>query len=206
MPNQGKSERIQEIVRRRLYGEPVSSIASDIGISRAYIYSVLSLIPKAKETETSVAERISVSPREQLEIVMDYLSIYPSRQITKELGREQMDEAVIEKVAEMHNVPVLQVKAALHRVTAPHPMVSSFPLYSRIGKWKKDNLITMRELAQYAEVPVQRMNLILNGMAHMPLETAMRIQLKSGLSIYDIYYDLIEIEREQESSEKSKIC
>ena len=205
MSNPGKSERIQEIIRRRLYGEPVSSIAADIGISRTYIYSVLSLMPKAEKPGMGEAEHSSFSPGEDFSLVMDYLSIYPSRQITKNFGKDQMDEAVIQKVAEMNNVSVAQVKAALHRVTAPHPMVSDFPLYSRVGKWKRDNLVSMRELAGYADVSVQKMNLILKGMAHMPLETAKRIKKRSGLSIYEIYYDLIEIEREQESREEPEV-
>ena len=48
------------------------------------------------------------------------------------------------------------------------------------------------------------MNLILKGLAHMPLETAMRIQKVSGLSLYEIYYDLIELDKERQSYEQSK--
>ena len=41
-----RPERVLEIVRRRLGGEPVSLIAEDMGVSRTYIYSVLSQMPK----------------------------------------------------------------------------------------------------------------------------------------------------------------
>ena len=51
---------------------------------------------------------------------------------------------------------------------------------------------------------VQKMNHILKGLAHMPLETAMRVQEVSGLSLYEIYYDLIELDKERQSYEQTK--
>ena len=40
------------------------------------------------------------------------------------------------------------------------------------------------------------MSNILNGLDHLPLETARKIQKISGLSIYEIYMDLLNLEKE----------
>lgn len=197
-----KSERVQEIVRRRLGGEPVSLIAKDMGVSRTYIYSVLSLIPKEKDPREKAQEKTNYPNGKDLDIVMDYLVLHPPQHRMIEYGKTGTDELVIQKIAQMHDLPAEQVSAALYRVTALHPMVEHYPLYSRIDQWKADNLVSMRELADTARISVQKMNLILKGLEHLPLETAKRIQKASGLSLYEIYYDLIELDKERQSREQ----
>ena len=168
-----RPERVQEIVRRRLGGEPVSLIAEDMGVSRTYIYSVLSQMPKEKKPPGKEKKKANFS-------------------------------GSIQRIALMHDLPEEQISEILYRVAARHPMVAHFPLYSRIDQWKTDNLISMRELADITHIPVQKMNHILKGLAHMPLETAMRVQEVSGLSLYEIYYDLIELDKERQSNEQTK--
>ena len=176
-------------------GEPVTAIAADMGLSRAYIYNILSRLPKAKDS-CDKKKTSSLLPSEELKIVMDYLEAYPSQKKVEELGKDRIDEILTRTVAEMHDLPVDQVSDLLCRTTAHHPMVSHFPLYSSIEKWKTDNLITLRELANSAGMTVQGMNQILNGFRHMPLETARRIKKRSGLSLQEIYLDLLELDRE----------
>ena len=189
--------RIKEIVRRRLHGEPVASIATDMGLSRTYIYNILSRLPKARESSMREKERLFIPPSEEFQLVMDYLEAYPSQKKVEEFGKDRIDEMLTEMVAEKHGLSADQVSELLRRTTAHHPMVSHFPLYSSIERWKTDNLITMRELASSAGMSVQGMNQVLNGFRHMSLETARRIQKKSGLSLYEIYLDLLELDKER---------
>ena len=199
-----RPERVLEIVRRRLGGEPVSLIAEDMGVSRTYIYSVLSQMPKEKKPPGKEKKKANFSGSQDLEIVMDYLALNPSQRRMTEFGKTGTDELVIQRIALMHDLPEEQISEILYRVAARHPMVAHFPLYSRIDQWKTDNLISMRELADITHTPVQKMNHILKGLAHMPLETAMRVQDVSGLSLYEIYYDLIELDNERQIYEQTK--
>jgi len=198
MANYSNSNKIQEIIRRRLSGEPVTLIAADMGLSRTYIYNVLSRLPKTRELSKNEMRDQSIQPSEEIRLVMDYLEAYPSKKKVKELGKDRIDEMLTEMVAEKHGLPIDQVTELLYRTTAHHPMVSHFPLYSSIERWKTENLITMRELASSAGMSAQGMNQILNGFQHMPLETARRIQKKSGLSLYEIYLDLLELDKERQ--------
>ena len=59
-----------------------------------------------------------------------------------------------------------------------------------------ENLVTMRDLSLSAGKTVLEMSNILNGLDHMSLETARKIQTVSGLSIYEIYMDLLNLEKE----------
>lgn len=196
--------RIKEIVCRRLHGEPVASIAADMGLSRTYIYNVLSRLPKTRELSKNEMRDQSIQPSEEIRLVMDYLEAYPTQKKVKEFGKDRIDEMLTEMVAEKHGLPVDQVLELLCRTTAHHPMVSHFPLYSSIERWKTDNLITMRELASSAGMSVQGMNQVLNGFRHMSLETARRIQKKSGLSLYEIYLDLLELDKERQNRDRQE--
>ena len=149
-----RPERVLEIVRRRLGGEPVSLIAEDMGVSRTYIYSVLSQMPKEKKPPGKEKKKANFSGSQDLEIVMDYLALNPSQRRMTEFGKTGTDELVIQRIALMHDLPEEQISEILYRVAARHPMVAHFPLYSRIGQWKADNLISMRELADTTHIPV----------------------------------------------------
>lgn len=190
-------ERVQEIVRRRLRGEPVAFISADMGISRTYIYSLLSKLPSEDDTDREKeTSNIKVPSEENYRIVMDYLESYPSRKKALEFGKKRMDDLITHVVAEMHNLPDARVSDILCHATAHHPMVCHFPLYSSIEKWKMENLVTMRDLSSSAGKTVMEMSNILNGLDHLPLETARKIQIISGLSIYEIYMDLLNLEKE----------
>ena len=204
MANYGNLSRIQEIVRRRLRGDPVSLIAMDMGLSRTYIYNVLSRLPKADVPGRNESETASLLPSEEFRIVMDYLEAYPCQKKVNELGRDRIDQMLTEMVAETHGLPVNKVSEVLCKTTAHHPMVSHFPLYSSIERWKTDNLVTMRELASSAGMTVQGMNQILNGFRHMPLKTAKRIKKRSGLSLYEIYLDLLKLDKETHKNAQQK--
>ena len=196
--------RIKEIVRRRLHGEPVASIATDMGLSRTYIYNILARLPKARESSMREKERLFIPPSEEFQLVMDYLEAYPSQKKVEEFGKDRIDEMLTGMVAEKHGLSADQVSELLRRTTAHHPMVSHFPLYSSIERWKTDNLITMRELASSAGMSVQGMNQVLNGFRHMSLETARRIQKKSWLSLYEIYLDLLELDKERQNRDRQE--
>ena len=190
-------KRIEEIVRRRLRGEPVASISSDMGLSSTYIYSILSKLPKpGNKCPGKNSPSDEISQKEELLIVMDYLELYPTQKIVAEQGKERTDEIITHTVAEKHGVSADQVYDILCYVTMLHPRVSYFPLYTRIGKWKNENLATMRELSELAGTTVPRISKILNGFEHLPLEIAQRLQIETGLSLYEIYIDLLELDKE----------
>ena len=182
----------------------MASIAADMGLSRTYIYSVLSRLPKTRAPSKNKMWDQSIQPSEEIRLVMDYLEAYPTQKKVKEFGKDRIDEMLTEMVAEKHGLPVDQVLELLCRTTAHHPMVSHFPLYSSIERWKTDNLITMRELASSAGMTVQGLNQVLNGFRHMSLETARRIQKKSGLSLYEIYLDLLELDKERQNRDRQE--
>jgi len=204
MASYGKYDRTREIIRRRLRGEPVALISADMGLSRTYIYSLLSKLPKREKMEKNAAESKNVSMAEEFQIVMDYLERYPTRKKVMEFGKNRIETLTIHSVAETHGLSEGQVTEILCRTTALHPMVSYYPLYRCIEKWKRDNLISMRDLASIAGVTAQEMGNILNGLAHMPLKTARRIQKKSGLRISEIYMNLLEIDKEYQCIENQK--
>lgn len=182
----------------------MASIAADMGLSRTYIYSVLSRLPKTRAPSKNKMWDQSIQPSEEIRLVMDYLEAYPTQKKVKEFGKDRIDEMLTEMVAEKHGLPVDQVLELLCRTTAHHPMVSHFPLYSSIERWKTDNLVTMRELASSAGMTVQGMNQILNGFRHMPLKTAKRIKKRSGLSLYEIYLDLLKLDKETHRNAQQK--
>ena len=205
MTRYSNPERIREIVHRRLRGDPVALISTDMGLSRTYIYSLLSRLPKTKNVNPAQYKTSSEVPTaEEFQIVMDYLELYPSRKKVKELGKSRTDEIVTRAVAEKHGISAVQVTKVLCRVTTPHPMVARFPLYSGVEKWKRDNFVTMQDLSASAGVTVKGLSRILNGLDHLPLGTARRIQMRSGLSLYEIYMDLLELEKELHDFDEQK--
>ena len=113
-----RPERVLEIVRRRLGGEPVSLIAEDMGVSRTYIYSVLSQMPKEKKPPGKEKKKANFSGSQDLEIVMDYLALNPSQRRMTEFGKTGTDELVIQRIALMHDLPEEQISEILYRVAA----------------------------------------------------------------------------------------
>ena len=95
-----------------------------------------------------------------------------------------------------HNMTEEEIYVVLYRMTALHPAVAHFPYYSNIEKWKTRKIISLKNFAKAIRVPTQELNEILNGWRHMPLQTAQRIKEFSGLSLHEIYADLLEIEKE----------
>ena len=100
-----RPERVQEIVRRRICGEPVSLIAEDLGVSRTYIYSVLSLMPKEREPLGKTKKTATFSSAQDLDIVMDYLVLRSSQHRMTAFGKTGTDELVIQRIAQMHDLP-----------------------------------------------------------------------------------------------------
>lgn len=188
-----ENEKIQEIARRRLLGEAVASIAADLGISRAYIYTVLGKFPKGNSNEDLDSH---LSPAKEFEVVMDYLNRYPAADVVRKYGRSTVIKELVAALAEDHKLSEDEVYIVLYRMTALHPAVSHFPYYSNIEKWKTRKIIPLKTFAKEIKVPTQELNEILNGWRHMPLSTAERIKQFSGLTLHEIYSDLLEIDRE----------
>ena len=188
-----ENEKIQEIIRRRLLGEAVASIAADLGISRAYIYSILGYYPKNNKNSDLDSD---LSPVDEYAIAMEYLTCYPAADVVKKHGRQTVIENLVQAIAEERGLSKEQVYTVLYRMTTLHPAVAHFPYYSNIEKWKTRKIIPLKAFATAVKVPAQELNAILNGWKHMPLSLAKRIRSFSGLSLHEIYSDLLEIDRE----------
>ena len=193
MAKNNENERIQEIARRRLLGEAVASIAADLGISRAYIYTVLGKFPKADNNEDLDSH---LGPAEEFEIIMEYLSQYPAADVVRQHSRQTVIQDLVSAIADDHGLTEAEVYTVLYRMTTLHPAVAHFPYYSNIESWKIRKIISLKDFAKAIKVPTQELNEILQGWRHMPLKVAQKIKDFSGLSLHAIYSDLLEIDRE----------
>lgn len=191
-PKASASDRVCEIVRRRLIGVPVAEIAQDLGISRQYIYNILSRLPK---DETASTRAITLPVGKQYNIAVDYLNSFPFPQDVKNRGREKCIMESIALVAEKHHMDKETVYTVLCRITEYHPSVRHFPYYSSIERWKIQKSVSFKEFAAAVGCPQAMLKAILKCWYHMPLDLATRIKSFSGLSVTEIYSDLIEIDR-----------
>ena len=62
-------------------------------------------------------------------------------------------------------------------------------------------MVSLQNLVEAVGTYRAKMRAILRGWAHMPLDLAMRIREYSGLSITEIYSDLIELDKELNGEE-----
>lgn len=179
---------ISEIVRRRLIGEPVTKISQDTGISRQYVYGVLSRLPR---DSAEIPERPLFPLNLQHDLVMEYLQ-RGSRNMTAEEQKKLADQ-----IADGKGLDPDAVYKTLCRLTTRHPTISHYPYYSNIEKWERDHMISLQNLVDAVGSYRAKLYGILHGWDHMPLELARRIQNYSGLSITEIYSDLIAIDEGQ---------
>lgn len=185
------TERISEIVRRRLLGDPITEIAGDLGISRQYIYNVLSRLPK---NDKAAKLDSSLSINEQFNIVIDYLDCFPFPQEIKKYGREKCEKEAIMAVADGHNLDYETVYNALCRMTDYHPSVRHYPYYTNIERWKIQKAVSFKDFSEAVRCPQATLNAILKCWKHMPFDLALKIKAFSGLSIEEIYSDLLKLD------------
>lgn len=185
------SNKISEMVTRRLKGESVSDIANDLGVSRQYVYSVLSKIPKGDYASINVP-RLPLS--QERKIVMSYLELVPRPSYLKKYGSERFLAESVRILSSDFSQPEEVIKATLYRVTAYHPSVADSPYYATLQKWRASNAVNLNELASYGGISVARMRDILRGWRHMPLSVALGISEHTGLTVEEIYGDLLKLD------------
>ena len=192
MANSG--DNIQQIIRKRLLGLPVATIAKEQGVSKTYVYNVLNKLPKGE----SVARiDTTISPDTEFRLIMDYLHCYPPAQVVREHTKEFVENELIKAIAEQYKIGTNEVSMVLYRLTSLHPPVCKFPYYSNIERWKTREIISFRDFAGSVGLTVQELKEILQGWKHMPLNTAKKIRDFTGLTLYEIYFDLLELDREE---------
>lgn len=184
---------LSEIIERRLTGESIMDIAGNLGVSRQYIYSLFTTLPRDKDRKP---KHSSFSIAEQTAIVREYLNYMPTLLAFNCEGeaRTALVNGTVQKLAQAHNCTEKEIMAVLHRMTSHHAAVAYTPYYSKLYAWRSQNSIGLGELSEIAKVSTARMREILRGWRHLPLDAAKRIKKASGLTIGEIYSDLIELD------------
>lgn len=188
---------IQYVIRARLEGVPVKTIANNLGISRSYVYAILGVLPKSDGSEILDTH---LPLDKQYEVAAAYVSKYSQWQKNRKKGQTQKDEveiALIEEVSNELQVPKEEIYAVLYRMTTLHPSALEFPLYSNIEKWKTRKILSVRGISKCIGIPTQELTEILHGWRHLPLKYAQKLKRVSGLTIREIYADLLRIDEEE---------
>ena len=195
MTNTNVPNKIDEIISGRLCGEPVTSIANRLGLSRQYIYTIIGRLPKGT---FKVPKGYSLTREQEKNIVLDFLDRIPSASYIKKHGNEECSQAIVSNIAKTYGLSEKEVLAALHKVTDHHPTITESPFYSAIFKWRSEQAVSLTELAEYANCSVPKMRDILRGWYHLPLSAALGIKKHSGLTLSEIYSDLIRLDQNSE--------
>ena len=183
---------VSKIVYGRLTGEPVSEISKETGVSRQYIYNVISRLPK---DNAEIPARPLFPVKLEYHLVMEYLQRC-SREMT-----EDEQQMLIENISRDYGLDAEPVYKTLCRLTVRHPSIEHYPYYSNIEKWERDHMVSLQNLVESIGTYRAKMRAILRGWEHMPLDLAVRIRDYSGLSITEIYSDLIELDKELSGEE-----
>ena len=199
------NSKVAEIVRSRLMGNSVAKIAEDLGVSRQYVYNVLDRLPR--NNHLSLAQRTrepALTAVEEYNVVMEYLSRIPATQGYK--GKFEPDgvETAVKETAASMGIDRELIYKTLWRVTSYHPTVFDYPYYSNIERWKKRRLIPMQSFARQTGYSNTRLNAVLKCWEHMPLSMAEKIRDVTGLSLREIYQDLLILDAERENEATAK--
>ena len=178
---------ISRIVYGRLTGEPVAEISRKTGVSRQYIYNVISRLPK-DNAEIPAQQQFPV--RLEYHLVMEYL-----QRCSREMAGDEQ-KMLVREIAADFGLDTDDVYKTLCRLTVRHPSIEHYPFYSNIEKWERDHMVSLQNLVESVGTYRAKMQAILRGWEHMPLNLALRIRDYSGLSITEIYSDLIELDKE----------
>ena len=189
-----QTAKTEEIVRLRLFGEPVSKIADDVHVSRQYIYIVLSKFPKKPDSSHISATNLTAS--DELAIVIEYLHKLPTASSINKFGLDNCAREAVSLVSASLDVPAEVVYETLYKMTSRHASIEVSPYYRKVDEWRKRNAISLRQFADMIGIPKQRLREILIGWRHLPLEAAQKLSDASGLSIEEIYSDIIEHSKE----------
>ena len=173
----------------------MTKISQDTGVSRQYIYGVLSRLPK---DNAEIPEQPLFPAEIQYDLVMEYLRHWSAGAD----GEEQHE--LIRKIAGKNDFDPEAVRKTLCRLTFRHPTIGHYPCYSNIEKWERDHLVSLQSLIDAVGSYRARFVRILLGWEHMPLDLARRIQEYTGLSITEIYADLIRLDKEGRIEEKEE--
>lgn len=165
----------------------MTRISQDTGVSRQYIYGVLARLPR---DDVEIPERPLFPVEVQCDLAMEYL-----RHCSAGTDGEEQ-EKIIQKIAAERGFDPEAVRKTLCRLTFRHPTIGHYPCYSNIEKWERDHMVSMQSLIDAVGSYRAKFVRILRGWDHMPLDMARRIQEYSGLSITEIYADLIRFEKE----------
>lgn len=199
------NSKVAEIVRSRLMGNSVAKIAEDIGVSRQYVYNVLDRLPR--NDNLSLVQRTgepALTAAEEFNVVMEYLDRIPASQGYKGKFEPAGVDAAVKETAASLGLDRELIYKTLWRVTSYHPAVFDYPYYSNIERWKKRRLIPMQSFARQTGYSNAKLNAVLKCWEHMPLSMAEKIRDVTGLSINEIYQDLLILDTERENEEKAR--
>ena len=203
MRNDKGIEKISEIISRRLDGEAITKIANDLGVSRQYIHSIISCFPKG-DFQFSNGLEFNLERKELFhKIALEYFFLLPSRLVIKRDGLDKYSDEAIHLVSLKNNIDEAQIRDIFYRISNHHPPIHDTPYYRNIVDWQKYNGIGLLNLSNMTNIPSGALHSIFKGWTHMPLRTARKIQRCSGLTIAEIYSDLLKID-EEENSEKDQ--
>ena len=194
MSDEKYKDLLSEIIERRLNGEPIMEIAGNLGVSRQYLYSLFATLPRDKDRKPKHSD---FDIPTQARIVREYLSFMPSLLSFNCEGEERnkLIKTAVGSLAKKYGCTDKDILQVLYRMTSHHASVAFTPYYSNLYAWRSQNSVGLNELSEIAKVSSLKMREILRGWRHLPLDAAKRIKKASGLTITQIYSDLIELDR-----------
>ena len=105
---------------------------------------------------------------------------------------EQLAALAIQDLSKSSKLSEAECIEILNRAAECNPKIEKTPFYSSIQKWREKNAVSLRTLASHGNCTIKQMKYILRGWSHMPLDVALRISQCSGLTIAEIYSDLLQ--------------
>ncbi len=174
------SDKILEIVARRLRGEPVMNISRDIGVSRQYIYRIFGRLPKGHAT---VVHSLQIDMETQEEIVMTYLSKVPAKRGENKRPDEQRWRAAISSTAEELGVCEKEVSEVLAKMTEHHPCVVHSGCHATLQQWREEYAVSLADIAAIVGCSQSKMREILRGKSRLTKGMARKISNKSGIEV-----------------------
>ena len=169
-----------KIIASRLDGNTITTIASDLDVSRQYVYSIIHYFSVDPSEDMSECD----APKDQI----DRLTKGKIFRICCDKMEGLSDAEIIGKykltTSQLHKIYHLILN---RRSYYPNKVLES--LYPEIEQWRKKNDMSVKQLAVFCDYPLSKMNLVLCGQKDMPRELARKLKEKTGLRVEGIAFE-----------------
>ena len=183
-----QTHKAHAVMERLSKGEPISHISREEGVPMSYIRNFFRKAPHTRRREEADAPLFS---KWLLNIRLYYYATSPRPDNCEKQDYEKLAALAIQDLSKSSKLSEAECLDIFNRAAERSPKIEKTPFYSSIQKWREEHSVSLRTLASHGNCTVKRMKYILRGWSHMPLDVALKISQCSGLTIAEIYSDLL---------------